>query len=112
MDNVARPWRAEAAGLSIVVRVTPKGGRDAIEGVEQLADGRSALKVRVRAAPHEGEANAALVRLMAKSLGVPARHVNVAAGTTTRIKRVQVAGAPAALASTLERLCAGAAAPT
>lgn len=87
------------------MRLTPKGGRDAIDGIEQLADGRSALKVRVRAAPHEGEANAALVRLLAKSLGVPLRQVSIAAGATVRLKRVRVAGAPAALASAMESLC-------
>jgi len=92
------------------VRLTPKGGRDAIDGIEPLADRRNALKVRVRAAPHEGAANAALVRLMAKSLGVPARQVSLVAGASARIKRVQVVGAPAALASALESLCAGAAA--
>jgi uncharacterized protein len=107
MALVARPWRAEAAGLSIVVRLTPKGGRDAIDGVEHLADGRTALKVRVRAAPSDGEANAALVGVIAKALRVPARQVSLVAGASTRINRVQVAGVPATLAIALENLCAG-----
>jgi len=47
--------------LLIHIRLTPRGGRDAIDGVAQLADGRGVLKVRVRAAASEGEANAALV---------------------------------------------------
>ena len=49
-----------ADGIVIMVRVTPRGGRDSVELVEQLADGRSVLKVRVRAAASEGAANAAL----------------------------------------------------
>ncbi len=64
----------------LTVRLTPKGGRDAIDGIERLADGRSVLKVRVRAAPSEGEANAALVRLIAKTLGVAPRAVELVAG--------------------------------
>jgi len=111
MGSIPRPWRAEAAGLSIVVRLTPKGGRDAIDGVEHLADGRSALKVRVRAAPSDSEANAVLVRVIAKALRVPARQVSLVAGASARIKRVQVAGAPAALAIALENLCAGGSPP-
>ena len=107
MADPRRPWRAEAAGLTIVVRLTPKGGRDAIEGIEQTGDGTIALKVRVRAPPFEGEANAALVRLMAKSLHVAARQVSLVAGASARIKRLRVAGAPAALAGALETLCAG-----
>jgi uncharacterized protein YggU (UPF0235/DUF167 family) len=42
------------------VRLTPRGGRDAIDGIEPLSAGRRVLKVRVRAAASEGEANAAL----------------------------------------------------
>jgi uncharacterized protein (TIGR00251 family) len=100
------PWRMDADGVVIVVRLTPRGGRDRIDGVDRLADGSSVLKVRVRAAPSEGEANAALVRLLAKALGVPPRDVGVAAGAAARIKRVRIRGPGAALAGTLEKICA------
>ena len=88
------------------MRLTPKGGRDAIDGVEQMADGRAVLKARVRAAPSEGEANAALIRLLAKTLEVPRRDVALTAGATARIKRLTIAGEAAALVAKLERLCA------
>jgi len=97
---------ARADGIVLTVRLTPRGGRDAIEGVDLLADGRSVLKARVRAAPSAGEANAALVGLLAKSLGVAARDVNLVAGQAARIKRVHIRGAGAALAAALEKLCA------
>lgn len=99
---VVRPWTASATGLAVVVRLTPRGGRDAIDGVEILSDGRPVLKVRVRAAPTEGEANAALVRLLAKSLDVPARAVNLTAGATARVKRVEIEGDASTLAEKLE----------
>lgn len=95
------PWQVLADGLALTVRLTPKGGRDAIDGIEQMADGRSVLKVRVRAAPSDGEANDALVRLLAKSLGVAPRQVTLVAGATARIKRLEVAGAGPALAAAL-----------
>lgn len=94
-------------GLSISIRLTPKGGRDAIDGIEQLSDGRGVLKVRVRALPSEGEANAALVQLLARSLGVPPRQVTLAAGATARIKRLTIAGDGAALAAALEKIAGG-----
>ena len=100
----ARPWAAAAGGIALSVRLTPKGGRDAIDGVEQLADGRSVLKVRVRAAPSEGEANEALVRLIAKQLGVAPRDVALAGGATSRVKRLTVAGDAGALMARLEEL--------
>ena len=90
----------------LAVRLTPKGGRDAIEGIEQLADGRSVLKARVRAAASEGAANAALVKLLAKSIGVAARDVSLLAGATARIKRLKIGGSGPALAAALEKICA------
>jgi uncharacterized protein (TIGR00251 family) len=99
-----RAWSPTADGVAVLVRLTPRGGRDAIEGVEELADGRNVLKVRVRAAASEGEANAALVKLLAKALGVPPRDVRLVAGATARLKRVHVAGAGAMLAPALEKI--------
>jgi len=100
------PWRIEAGGLLLDIRLTPRGGRDAIDGVAQLSDGRSVLKVRVRAAASEGEANAALVKLIAKTLDVAVRDVSLVAGASARLKQLRISGAGAALAATLEKICA------
>ena len=100
------PWRVEADGLLILIRLTPRGGRDAIDGIAQLADGRSVLRVRVRAAASEGEANAALVRFIAATLRVAPRDVSLLAGATARLKRLRIVGAGASLAAALEKICA------
>jgi uncharacterized protein len=102
-----RPWGAAPDGVVLTVRLTPRAARDAIEGIEPLADRRSALKVRVRAAPTQGEANAALVALIAKATGVAKHDVSLVAGLGARVKRLKIAGAPAALCAALERTCAG-----
>ena len=104
----ARPWTAAAGGVVLDVRLTPKGGRDALDGIAALADRRTVLKARVRAAPHEGAANAALTRLIAKAAGVPASRVEIVAGAAARLKRVHIAGDPRTLAAALEQ-AAGAA---
>ena len=101
-----RPWIVSKDGLSLTVRLTPKGGRDAVDGIEERADGRCVLKVRVRAAASAGEANTALVRLVAKTLGVAPRAVSLVAGETARIKRLRIDGPGAALAAALEKVCA------
>jgi hypothetical protein len=100
----ARPWVAVAGGLALIVRLTPKGGRDAIDGIEQLSDGRSVLKARVRAAPTEGEANDALCRLIAKTLHIPPRDIVLSAGATSRIKRLAISGDGPTLAAALEKI--------
>jgi uncharacterized protein (TIGR00251 family) len=97
------PWSVDAGGLSLTVRLTPKGGRDAIDGIAVLSDGRAVLKVRVRAAPTEGEANAALVSLIAKMLRVPQGQVGILSGQTSRIKRVMIRGDGATLAAAIEK---------
>jgi hypothetical protein len=99
-----RPWLAVAGGVVLEVRLTPKGGRDAIDGVETLSDGRSVLKVRVRVAPREGEANEALCRLIAKSLSVAPRDVALTGGATSRVKRLTISGAAPRLIAALEKL--------
>jgi len=88
------------------VRLTPKGGRDAIDGIERLADERAVLKARVAAPPSEGKANAALVRLLAKAVGVPPRDVALVAGATARIKRLVISGDPPTLIAALEKIAA------
>ena len=97
-------WSAAADGVTISVRLTPKGGRESIDGIETMSDGRAVLKARVRAVPHEGAANEALVALLAKSLGVPLRSVEITGGATSRIKRVRVVGNGKALVATLEKI--------
>jgi uncharacterized protein YggU (UPF0235/DUF167 family) len=101
-----RPWVVQAASLVLTVRLTPRGGRDAIDGIEVLADGRCVLKARVRVPASEREANAALVNLVARALGVAPRTVTLVAGDTARIKRLSIAGEGHALAATLEKLVA------
>jgi uncharacterized protein (TIGR00251 family) len=105
-SSADRPWVVSKDGLSLTVRLTPKGGRDAIDGIEERADGRCVLKVRVRAAASAGEANAALVKLLARTLGVAPRAVGLVAGETTRIKRLRIDGSGVALATALEKVCA------
>lgn len=85
------------------MRATPKGGRDALDGVAMLSDGRSVLKVRVRAAPEDGAATAAVARVIAEALGVPASRVTLAAGATARLKTFRVDGDAEALAAALVR---------
>jgi uncharacterized protein YggU (UPF0235/DUF167 family) len=76
----------------LAVRLTPRGGRDAIDGWAADADGRPYLKVRVSAPPVEGEANAALTAFLAKRLGVSRSAVRVASGATARLKRLEIDG--------------------
>ena len=76
----------------VAVRLTPGAAVDRIDGWDVDASGRPVLKIRVRARPVEGEANAALILLLSKSLGVPRSAVSLARGGQSRLKRIEVAG--------------------
>jgi uncharacterized protein YggU (UPF0235/DUF167 family) len=102
-----RPWTVGAGGLSIIVRLTPRGGRDAIDGIAQRANGQCMLKARVRAAATDGEANDALIALLARAAGVPPRDVALVSGATARIKRLVIAGHGPTIAAVLENISGG-----
>ena len=78
--------------VRFAVKLTPGASADRIDGWDVDAEGRPVLKVRVRARPVEGEANAALLKLLAKALGVAKSAVTLARGGQSRIKMVGVSG--------------------
>lgn len=94
-------------GLRLRVRLTPRSGRDRIDGWVADEDGAPVLKARVAAPPVGGAANAALIRLLAKALGVPKSAVTITAGETARAKTVEIDGDAATLSDRLEARIGG-----
>ena len=92
----------ESGGITVAVRATPKAARDAIEGIARLADGSAVLKARVRAAPADGEANDALLRLIARAAAVPPSAVSLVRGGAGRLKNFRLNGDPARITAALE----------
>ncbi len=90
-------WSPVAGGVQLRVRVTPRGGRDAVEGIGADSDEAPHLKIRVAAAPVDGDANDAVEKLVAKWLGVPKSSVEVIGGTTARLKTLMIDGDPVQL---------------
>ena len=74
------------------VRLTPGAAHDRIDGWDVDAEGRPVLKCRVRAKPIEGQANTALIALLAKALGVRKSDIGIARGDQSRTKAVEVQG--------------------
>lgn len=89
---MALPWSETADGVTVTVRATPRGGRDAIDGIVALADGRRALKARVSVAAEDGKANAAVAKLLAKAAGIAPSRVELVSGATGRTKSFRLRG--------------------
>lgn len=103
---MAAPYRIETDGLTLFLRVTPNAGADRIEGAETLADGRIVLRLRVAAVPDRGRANAAVLALLAKALGLPKSALQLTSGETARLKSVRISGDGPALATRIDALSA------
>ena len=85
------PWRAGSGCVIVRVRVTPKSSLEAVEGVGLTAEG-AAFLARVRSAPADGEANAALEKLVARWLDVPKSTVRLTHGAKSRVKSLTIRG--------------------
>ena len=72
------------------VRVTPRSAKPGIGGWREGADGPEALEVRVAEAPADGAANEAVIRLLAKGLGVSRSELSIISGAASRHKRVAI----------------------
>lgn len=94
--------QATSDGIRLAVRLTPRAAQDRIDGPGNHADGKRILLARVRAVPEKGAANAALVKLVAKWLGVAASTVSLASGASARGKVLAIAGDPGILRQRVE----------
>jgi hypothetical protein len=101
---VSARLRLRGGTLSFRLRLTPKGGRDAIDGWTRGADGAEHLKARVAVPPEDGKANAALVALLSRSLGIAKSAVRIASGETARLKTIEISPATDSLVARLEAM--------
>jgi uncharacterized protein (TIGR00251 family) len=97
-------YRVSPEGVLVSLRVTPNAGRDVIDGVETRDDNSIVLRIRVAAVPDKGKANAAVIVLLAKKLGVPKSSLRLVSGETARMKTVLVEASFEALAPKLAAL--------
>ncbi len=103
----AGPVRRTEGGVTVALRVKPRARRATIDGIANSADGGTALRVSVTAAPEDGKANAAVIALLAKAWRVPRRAITVIRGTSSRQKTIRVEGDPAALKAVIQETLNG-----
>jgi uncharacterized protein (TIGR00251 family) len=76
----------------LAVRVTPKASRNEISGLYRGASGAVSLSVKVTAAPDKGQANAAVIKVLAKAMRVSKSSFHLVKGQTERNKTFEITG--------------------
>ncbi len=99
-----KPWKIVGSQIELRVRLTPSGGRDAIDGAEKDAEGLPYLKARVTAVPEDGKANKALIALLSKTLKIPKSSISFVSGETSRKKILRLDSEPEDLLGKLEKV--------
>lgn len=103
------PYRRVDQGIVLVVRVSPNASKEGIGGLWQGADAGNravemALQVKVRAQPQDGQANKAVIAVIAKALGVPRSSLSIISGPKDRLKQVLIEGEPSILEPAIREL--------
>lgn len=80
------PLRESKSGVLLPVRVKPRAKASAVGGVRD-----EKLLVAVTAAPTDGEANAAVLSVLAKTLDITPGALSIARGSKTRDKTICIA---------------------
>lgn len=102
-DAQHQAWTLLPDGARITIHLTPKSGRDAVESIATQADGRQVLKMRVRAVPEDGKANAAALETLAKALGLSRSALKLESGAKSRTKTFRASGDPRKIDAALQK---------
>ncbi len=95
LHNTCMSWITQTPrGIILSIHATPRASKAGIQGLHG-----DALKIRLRAPPVDGKANAALVEYLAELLKVPERSLSLLTGETGRQKRILVEGIDLATAA-------------
>lgn len=97
-------WRVVDGGVKLALKVTPRANREAVEGLTDTGGGKMALAVRVSAAPSEGAANEAVLKLITRTLDLPPRSASLVSGASARLKQVRLEGPAEMIVARLEAL--------
>ena len=100
------PLRAVGERAELLVRATPRGGRDRIGGLVLDATGEVWLAVRVTAPAEGGKANDAVLRLIAERFGLPRSRLELTTGASSRSKRIAIDAPHGQIEASLRRLLA------
>ena len=94
-------------GVRVAIRLSPRAKSDRLLGIAGTAEGGRAIKVSVTPPARDGQANQALLQLLARAWRLPRRDLSIVVGAASRSKIVRVVGEPRQLIAKLSSEIAG-----
>lgn len=86
----ANPLKEKNGKTLLTLKVTPRGSANKIQSMERDLFDDVIVKIMVTALPEKGEANQAVIQLLAKTLKLPKRAFSIVAGNTARVKVISI----------------------
>ncbi len=72
------------------IKVLPKSPKNEVVEILEDADGEKTIKIRIKAVPEKGKANAELIKFLSKELGVPRDKISIISGKTEQLKLIRI----------------------
>ena len=72
------------------IKVIPKSNKNEIIETFTDADGEKTIKIRIKATPEKGKANAELIKFLSKEWGVPRALISIVSGKSERLKLIKI----------------------
>lgn len=104
MNNTPRksPSQTVKNGVLLHIKTIPNAKTTKLQGLVEDEKGMIYAKIRVATPPEDGKANKALIRFLAKGLGVTATDFSIEKGETSRTKTLLIQGNSEAIACTIQ----------
>lgn len=74
------------------IKVIPKSAKTEIVDIMEDTEHGKTIKIRLKAVPEKGKANAELIRFLSKELGISSDQISIISGKTDRIKLIRIHG--------------------
>ncbi|MFH1534172.1 MAG: DUF167 domain-containing protein [Nitrospirota bacterium] len=72
------------------IKVLPKSPKNEVVEILEDAEGEKTIKIRIKAVPERGKANAELIKFLSKESGVPREKISIISGKTEQLKLVKI----------------------
>lgn len=72
------------------IKVIPKSPKNEVTEIMEDSEGEQIIKIRIKAVPEKGKANAELIKFLSKELLVPKENISIISGKSEHTKLIKI----------------------